>query len=304
MKRFLLVGLLIVGLLLLVGCGDKVAATVNGKKIYGNEVEKGLKTLINQYPQMVEDITSDIEGEFREMVLDNLIIEVLVAEEAAKEGVEISKDEIDSEIEKVKKDFPDEQAFLEALKKNDMALENLEEEIEKFLIQQKMIEKVTASIEATDKEVEEYYEKNKESFMEPEQVHAKHILLEDEETAKKVLTALEDGSDFAELASEHSTDPGSKDKGGDLDWMSRDQLVPEFAEAAFNLSIGQLSDLVKSQFGYHIIVVEERKEALQKSFEDVKEEIEQIILEEKRSEKFQDWIEDLKEKADIEKNIS
>ncbi|MDO8886296.1 peptidylprolyl isomerase [Candidatus Oleimmundimicrobium sp.] len=303
MKRVLLVGLLIVGLFL-VGCGNKVAVTVNGKKIYESEVEERIEVLAGQYPEMAESSEGDDRKELREMVLDNLISEALIAEEAVKQEIGVSKSEIDSEVEEIKKSFPDEQSFVEALKQNQMVLADLEGEIKKFLIQQKMMEKVTADIKITDEEVKKHYEDNKESFMESEQVHAKHILLEDEETAKKVLAALEDGSDFAELAGKHSTDPGSKDKGGDLGWMSRDQLVPEFAEASFNLPIGELSNLVKTQFGYHIIVVEEKKEALQKNLEDVKDEIEQVLLEEKQSEKFQDWIDDLKEKADIKKTTS
>lgn len=301
MKKIFLAVLLIASLAL-TGCGQKVAATVNGKKIYEDEVEKRFEILKGQY-QTNGEMDGNAEKELKESVIDSLINEILITEEAARQNVEVSKEEVNSRIGEVKGNFPDEKSFFKALEENKMNLADFEKEIEKSLVMQKMMDKVMTGIKVTDEEVKKHYEENKESFVESEQIHSKHILLKDEETAKKVLTELKDGSDFAKLASKHSTDPGSKDKGGDLGWMGRDQLVPEFAEAAFNLQIGQLSDPVKSQFGYHIIVVEEKKEATQRSFEDVKGDIKQILLENKRSEKFQKWIEGLKKEADIKKNV-
>jgi len=302
LKKIFLVVLLVLSLML-VGCGREVAVTVNGKKIYEDDVEKRLEVLVSQYPQMTESLEGDAKEELKGTILDNLISEALIAEEAVKQKVEVSEDEIDSKIKEIKAGFPDEKLFLDALEENKMTLADLKGEIEKSFIQFKMMEKITADVETTESELKEYYEENRESFVEPEQIKAKHILLEDEKTAEKVLAELKSDSDFAELAGKYSTDPGSKDKGGDLGWMSRDQLVPEFAVAAFGLPVGQLSSLVKSQFGYHIIIVEEKKEAVQQNFNDVKEDVEQILLEKKRSDKFQMWIEGLKKKADIKKNI-
>jgi len=301
LKKIFLVVLLILSVML-VGCGREVAVTVNGKKIYEDDVEKRLEVLVSQYPQMTESLEGDAEEELKGTIIDSLISEVLIAEEAVKQKVEVSEDEVDSKIKEIKAGFPDEKSFLDALEENKMTLADLKGEIEKSLVQLKMMEKITADVKTTESELKEYYEENGESFVEPEQVKVKHILLEDEKTAEKVLAELKSGSDFAELAGKYSTDPGFKDKGGDLGWMSRDQLVPEFADAAFSLPVGQLSSLVKSQFGYHIIIVEEKKETVQQDFNDVKEDVEQILLEEKRSDKFQMWIEDLKKKADIKKN--
>jgi peptidyl-prolyl cis-trans isomerase C len=117
---------------------------------------------------------------------------------------------------------------------------------------------------------------------EPE-VHARHILVETEDEAKAVLAELKAGKDFAELAKAKSKDPGSQD-GGDLGWFTRDQMVPEFSEVAFKLEKGQLSDPVKSQFGWHVIKVEDKREKQPPEYEKVKEQLEQYVVRKQQSE--------------------
>jgi parvulin-like peptidyl-prolyl isomerase len=124
------------------------------------------------------------------------------------------------------------------------------------------------------------------------QIHARHILLETRAEAETLLRRLEEGEDFATLAEELSQDPGSAQQGGDLGWVPQGQMVPEFDEAAFSLSPGELSDVVESSFGFHIILVEERDED---------RELEPATLEQKRREAFQIWLFDLEAKATIER---
>jgi peptidyl-prolyl cis-trans isomerase C len=130
---------------------------------------------------------------------------------------------------------------------------------------------------------------------EPE-VHARHILVETEDEAKAVLAELKKGADFAELAKAKSKDPGSAD-GGDLGYFTKDQMVPEFSEVAFKLDKGALSDPVKSQFGWHIIKVEDKRERQPPEFDKVKDQLEQYVVRRQQVE----MITKLRQEAKIEK---
>jgi len=123
-------------------------------------------------------------------------------------------------------------------------------------------------------------------------IRARHILVETEEEAETLLERLADGEDFAALAEELSQDPASAEQGGDLGWFPRGQMVPEFDEVAFSLSPGEISDLVDSSFGFHIIMVEERDED---------RELDSVMLAQRRTEAFQAWLVDLEATATIER---
>jgi len=129
----------------------------------------------------------------------------------------------------------------------------------------------------TDETMKAFYDEQVKALPKETEVHARHILVDDEATAKKALARVKGGEDFAKVAAELSKDPGSGKEGGDLGWFTKDRMVPEFAEAAFKTEPGQISDIVKSQFGYHIIKVEERREKKPPAFELVKAEIQRYM---------------------------
>src|SRR5699024_5471286 len=146
------------------------------------------------------------------------------------------------------------------------------------IIQYVQIEKLVDSrISVTDEEINEYFEENKEKLGQEEQVKASHILVEDEKTAKDLKKQLDDGADFAELAKEHSTDPGSAENGGELGFFGKGKMVKEFEDVAFATKVGEISEPVKSEKGYHIIKVEEKKEAKEATLEEKKEEIKDTL---------------------------
>ncbi|MEW6189584.1 MAG: peptidylprolyl isomerase, partial [Actinomycetota bacterium] len=167
------------------------------------------------------------------------------------------------------------------------------------LLMDKIWTKVTKGIEVTEEEMAKYYEKNKNRYKEPEKAKTRHILLGSEKEAKDILKKLKDGEDFAQLAKKYSMDTATKDQGGSLDWMAREQLAPEFADAAFRLNPGEISDVVKTQFGFHIIKLEEKKTEHQKSFEEVKEQVKRELLRERQRKKYQAWVKKLRKKAKI-----
>lgn len=285
------------------GCA-KVAATVNGKKIYLKEIDRQLETVKKQHGDTFKGAKGkELEQQFKKSILDNLIIMELYLQMAEKEGIKVSEKEVEAKLTDIKKMFPSEQEFAEALKRENLSPAEVKENIRKQVVKQKVDSKITKGTSATDQETQEFFNKNPEQFKEPEQAKGRHILVKTEKEAQDILAQLQQGADFAELAKKFSTDKNSKDQGGDLGWFARGQMVPEFEQAAFGLEKGQTSGAVKTQFGYHIIRVEDKKVAVQKTFDQVKDQVKQTLLSQKQREKTQAWIEQQKKKADIKINI-
>jgi peptidyl-prolyl cis-trans isomerase C len=148
----------------------------------------------------------------------------------------------------------------------------------------------------TDANMKKVYEDAAKQISGEQEVHARHILVESEDEAKKVIEDLKKGADFAELAKKTSKDPGAAD-GGDLGFFTKDQMVPEFSAVAFTLEPGKISDSVKSQFGWHVIKVEEKRNRKAPDFEQVKPQIEQYVVRKAQA----DYVTKLREAAKIER---
>lgn len=175
------------------------------------------------------------------------------------------------------------------------------EEAKKNLLQQYAVDKVVEGADATEAEAKDYYEKNTQAFVTPEEVRARHILVKEEDEARKIADEIKMGKDFEEAASEHSACP-SKAKGGDLGFFTAGKMVPEFDKVAFALEVGELSHIVKTQFGYHLIRVEEKKEASVKPFDEVKDQVIQYLNRQKKTLKYTEYTSKLREGASIEVN--
>jgi len=192
--------------------------------------------------------------------------------------------------------------YLDAKDKNfeeEAGFEKMLEAAKHSLIQQYAVEKLIAGIKITDEEVEKFYEGNPQNFGTEEEVSARHILVKEEEEARKVAEEIKAGKSFEDAATEYSTCP-SKERGGDLGSFSRGKMVPEFEEAAFKLEIGELSHIIKTQFGYHLIEVTAKTEASVKPLEEVKTQIVQFLTNQKQNEKYAQYTNKLKETYPVE----
>ena len=236
-------------------------AEVNKSGITSNQLQSSFLNAISRYDDAVlSSLDQSAIVSFKKNILNQLIDYELLYQHAQKEKVKISNDEINLEIDKIKDNFSSPEEFNEALKANNITLVRLKEDIKRQLMINSILEETRNQVSISDEELLEYYNDNKESFLEPEQVHARHILVETEEEANNLLLQLKEGlTDFAELAKEKSIGP-SAPSGGDLGFFTRGQMVKEFEDAAFSLEPGKISGVVQTQFGYHII--EEAKERI------------------------------------------
>lgn len=302
---------------------DNIAAVVNGEEITTSQVDQyaNLQQVIMQLYQANQEFSrllfttnagQDLINEYRKLKLNELIIKKLLQAEAKNQGIILNqekKDEIfNKQIEAIEENNNiTEEQLVEELKKQ--GIESLEaykkiffEQNEGAILIGELQKKIFDSITVEDKAVEDYYNKNIDSYKYGAQVKASHILVDTEEKAREVLDKLNNGADFAEVAKEYSTGPSGKN-GGDLGYFEKGDMVPEFAEAAFSLKVGEISKPVKTKFGYHIIKVFDKKEAGVKSFAEVKDSIKSKLLNQKRQQAWSDLIKELREKADIKIKI-
>ena len=192
--------------------------------------------------------------------------------------------------------------LLDALDKKMDEDSEYQEELEKLkenLLTQYAVRKVLDSIGISDEEAKDFYEKNPELFVSPGQIRASHILVEDEAKANELHAEIEAGGDIALLAADNSTCPSAA-AGGDLNYFSRGQMVPEFEDAAFELEVGGVSKPVKTQFGYHIIKLTDKKEPVTHDFASVQPNIVQNLTAQKQQESYINFIEGLKENHKVE----
>ncbi|MCD6172770.1 MAG: peptidylprolyl isomerase [Sulfurimonas sp.] len=250
--------------------------TVDGVEITQKDVETAL---MNATQGRFNQVPSEKQAEFRKQVLEQLVAKELVYSDAKKTGILKSK-EFTNEYKKVQ--------------------ERVKKELAVQIWQKKQMDKVKIS----NKELKNYYDKNKEEFKEKESVHARHILVKTESEAQAVIkemkslkgAALE--SKFIELAKSKSTGP-SGPKGGDLGSFAQGQMVPPFNDKVFSMKVGTISDPVKTQFGYHVIYLEEKKASKKLGFTEVKSFIEQRLKMEKFKVSMKTKMAQLQKKATI-----
>ncbi|MGD9017145.1 MAG: peptidylprolyl isomerase [Desulfobacterales bacterium] len=256
---------------------------------------------------------SGIQGMLlRKQVIDSLINEELLVQESNKQGITVSADLINDEIERIKSQFPGEEEFNKALEQRQMTGDDLRKKLERRQAIQQLLEKeVPVGEDPTEADKEKFYTDNPEMFTSPESVRASHILIKlkpdaDQEATseankkiKDIQDKLDAGEDFAELAKTHSEGP-SNVKGGDLGYFTRGKMVKPFEDAAFTLKTGETSPVVQTDFGLHLIRVTDRKSEETVAYKDAEADIARMLVQDDRRNRFEAYMEDLKSKADIQ----
>ena len=245
---------------------QKILARVNGEPITEEDIQDALEVFPPQLRAIVET-----HPELKKKLLEDLISQKLLVQQMKKEGV-----------------------------KEDAEIKRKVEKYREALLLQKFIKGKFANIKVTDKEAKAYYEAHKDEFTVPERVKVRHILVKDKKEAEKIRKELLKGANFAELAKKYSIDKASAVKGGELGVLKRSDVIKEFGDAVFSLKKGQISEPIKTRFGYHIVQVEEKYPREVKPFSEVKSEIKTRLLEKKKEEAFKKYVEQLKAKAKVE----
>lgn len=229
--------------------------------------------------------------------LETMISEELINQEVDKAGITITDEDLNKEIDSIKSNFSSEEEFAQLLTYYNMTMDDLKEEMQ---IQAQLRKLLEPQVTVTDEDIKTYYDSNLESFEIPEQVRASHILVETMEEAEAILSELKSGSDFAAVAMEKSTDTGSKEAGGDLDFFSRGEMDEAFETAAFSMNVGDLSEVVESSFGFHIIKLTDHKDATTPTLEEKTEEIREKLVTDQITTLSSTWLEEKRTEATIE----
>lgn len=229
-------------------------------------------------------------------VLTTLVQGNLIDQYAKDHKVDVSQADIDKKEADIKSRYPAGQ-FDNILKQQGLT----EQDVQQILRQQIVLEKaVSPQVHVTDADVKAFFDKNHAMYDKPAQVRARHILVADQKTANTVLAKLKSGGSWDALAKQYSTDPSTKDKGGELGFFGRGQMVPQFQDAAFGANVGQIVGPVKSPFGYHVIQVEEKKPATKATFASTKDQIRQQLVQQQEQQQVPVFLAQLRQNAKID----
>lgn len=291
---------------------EDVVITVDGKEITHGEIMQAVQMRMMQLSRQVPpQQLSQMYGEVYQTMTETLIANLLLSNAAATSSLAISDEDLTAEIDRIQTEAPEGQSLEEALAENDVDFSEWKENLRTQMLVGKLVEEKTANTdEATLAEVTEFYQENLDSFKTPETVSASHILLsfteedtdETKAAKKEELLKIRDeiiaGAIFTEMAAEHSACPSSEN-GGSLGTFGRGQMVPAFEAVAFDAEIDVVSEIVETQFGYHLIVVTDKQSEGVRSLNEVKDQLQGYLTGQKKQEALVTYIDELKEAADI-----
>ncbi len=287
-----------------------LAVTVNDEPIYWSEVEREVERAAAQFNVNLSGAEGEKQrAELTGALLDRLIDERLIVQAARRRGIEASDAQVDAELARITAQLGGEQELQAALAQRNLTMAEARRIIRLSLTVQALMPLVT-DVRVTAEEVRKAFAERRAQYDQPEQVRVSHILIragtpQEEERARQILLLIQGrlarGEKFADLARQYSEDPGSKAGGGDLGFLTRGSLEPQFERVAFSLPPGQVSEPVKTPFGYHLILVQERRPARRATLEQVQAQIQEELLQERREAAFQRWLQAQRKRATIKR---
>jgi peptidyl-prolyl cis-trans isomerase C len=288
----------------------EIVARINGETISGVELDRAVKALEGRAGGPVP---ADQRDRVFRGVLDEMIGYKLLVQEAKTRKIVVPDSDIEAQVAQIRSQFPNQQQFDQALAAQKMTLQDIRDDARSEMSVEKLVEgEIATKIAVKPEAVTDFYQKNQDKFQQGPRVRASHILIsvpqnadaatkqQAKTKAEAILKDLKGGKDFAATAKENSQDPGSAVNGGDLGFFEKGQMVPPFEQAAFALNAGDMSDLVETQFGYHIIKVAEKQTQRVVPLDEAKPQIEQYLSQQSRQAETQAFVDALKAKAKIE----
>ena len=287
----------------------EVVATVNGKDITRSQLQEIFNAAAHSSGTNVADLSTAQQLDGYTQLLNDLIDRELLLVASSKE--EVSRDDVEAEIKKFKNQFSDEAIFDAQMKQSGMTNEKLQNDVREELKIRRWMESQVMPSEVSNADAKAFYDSNIKEFEQPETVKASHILFmvdagasanvikQKKHAAKNAATRAKNGEDFTALAKELSEEPGAKESGGDLGFFPKDRMVPEFANAAFSANINDISEPVKTQFGWHVIKVTDKKAAGTVPFSEAKDQIVDYLIKTKQRDAVQKVMKKLKDNSNI-----
>ena len=329
---------------------DRTLATINGDAIMLSEFEKNATPILAEFKKNAPpaEQTPEHVADIKKRILDQMIDDRLLVQEAKTKGLKVSQLEVDDGVKKVRSRFTkpdgslDDDQFNKEMQKEGMTYDEFRKHIQDQLLTIKLIDQeVKAKVPPpSESDIKDLYDtldallhdkpipaghtpseidemKSLAKAVDHrfgERVRARHILVRVSPDASKAekdaalakikdaQAALKKGDDFAAVAKKYSDDPGSKDRGGDLGYFGRGDMVPAFDQAVASLGVGQTSDIVTTEFGYHIIQVEEKKASSPMSLDEIKDDLREYLYQQRGAKRFDTYVKDLRTKADVKIN--
>ncbi len=328
MRKIVAIGIV----LLLAGCGKqggsdngqpptaltgeptKVVAQVGADKITLAEVTRVVQAW--RMGRFREVDPNAPEGELQKKAVDNLVDQKLLMQAAKEKGLLASEDQVDAALQQIKSRFPDEATFNQALQQQGVTETDVKDGFRSDMTIRHFIEATFMdTVKVTPDQAKSYFDTHPQEFGRPEMVHARHILItvapdaspvldkEARDRADKALARVRHGEDFGKVASEVSEDPSSKPQGGEMPFFARGQMVAPFDSVAFAMAPGDVSSLVKTQFGYHIIKVEEKRPAGTFEFDQVADQLFQKLRQDRTDDHVKAFLEAQKKKTKVKREI-
>ncbi|GAK49235.1 PpiC-type peptidyl-prolyl cis-trans isomerase [Candidatus Moduliflexus flocculans] len=275
---------------------NTVAATVNGEEITVAALTERLHAALNQQEQTAPD--EYVLRQLRENTLQELIKQRLIAQQAHKQNITVTDEEFQAYVKQVQEEYNGAD-IQDILKEQGQAYPEWETSQREALLLDKLVDaNMQTMTTVAPQEIEQYYERHKDKYDYPAQVRASQILTYDENTAKQALQEIRNGASFNEVARKYSESEDASN-GGDLGFFGRGIMPPEFDDVVFAMKIGDVSEIIHTQYGYQIFMLTDQRDAYRVTFEDAKPQIEQLLKKQKRMFAMDLWMAELENKATI-----